>query len=123
MALKSEFYGTVVADPEHRKISDKFAVLEFPVYANHRVKKDGEWVDDPNRTTKVKVTLKFDLLDQFKDVLGKGDFVKVTADVCEREYEKKDGSKGRSLETDYISAFEVVRSKSGGKAEEVETPW
>lgn len=109
MSINGTIQGRVVAQPEERKISDKFSVLEFPVYSDRRVKNrdSGEYESDPKGTTKLKVVAKFDLKDNLIDQgITKGDVVTVTGSFYEREYDKKDGTKGRSLETDYIESVD-----------------
>ena len=123
MAVKAVVDGRIVAEPEVKVISDKFSVMEFPVYSDRRIKNrdSGEWESDPNGTTKLRVVLKFNLKDQFEGQLHKGDIIKVTGSIYERGYETKDGVKGRSLETDYIESIEVIKS-SGESAPANDTP-
>lgn len=126
MGIRGEATGRVVADPTDKTISDKFSVFEFPLYSDKRVKNrdSGEWESDPKGTSKIRVELKFDLRDAFKDVIKKGDIVKVTGTFGEREYDKKDGTKGRSLEAEYVESVEVISSSADRPTPaEVETPW
>lgn len=129
MAVRVVVDGRIVAEPEVKKISDKFQVTEFPLYSDRRVKnrETGEWESDPNGTTKLRVVLKFDQQDEWAGRLHKGDIVKVTGSIYERAYEKNDGSKGRALETDYIESIEVIRSANpdagGSFTGNEEAPW
>jgi hypothetical protein len=43
----------------------------------------------------------------------KGDLVEVVATLIEKEFDKKDGTTGRSLQTDYIESV-VVKHRSDG---------
>jgi hypothetical protein len=83
--------------------------LEFPLYVNH-TKKDkdsGEYVKTGD-VSKVRVTL-------WRDLAGtdiqKGDLVEVVATLVEKEFDKKDGTQGRSLQTDYIESVVVKHRK------------
>ena len=127
MSIRGYIDGKIVADPEFKQITEKFAVLELPLYSNRRVKnrESGEWENDPKGTTKLKVIIKFDLLNEWNGKLNKGDVIKVTGSFFEREYEGKNGT-GRSLETDFIESIEVIKSASENAAPAVdndETPW
>lgn len=118
MSIKGAVTGNIVAAPEDRRISDKFSILTFPVYANRRVKnrETGEYENDPQGTTKLTIELKFDQREQWLGKLQKGDLVTVTGSFFEREYDKKDGSKGRQLQSDFVESVEVKFSKSGGNS-------
>lgn len=125
MAFKGILDGRVVAEPEDRKISDKLSILQFPVYSDRRVKnrETGEWESDPKGTTKVTVELKFDTRDQWLGKIRKGDIVKIAGSFFEREYERKDGTPGRQLQSDYVESIEIVRSAGAGAATDDSTPF
>lgn len=108
--VKVEFSGGVVADPETRDVAGH-KVLEFPVYVNHQRKdKDsGEYLPTGD-TTKIRVSLWRDLADTD---IRKGDIVKVEGTLVEKEYDKQDGTKGRSLQTDFVNSCAVVYRKDG----------
>jgi len=114
MTIKGSATGSIVAEPDDRKISDKFSILSFPLYVNRRVKsrETGEYENDPTGTTKIKVELKFDARDEWLGKLHQGDFITVNGSFFEREYDKKDGTKGRSLQTDFIESIEVKKAKN-----------
>ena len=106
--MKATFSGNIVADPERREAGGS-NLLEFPVYVNH-TKKDrdsGEYVKTGD-VSKVRVTLWRDMADT--DVL-KGDLVEVVATLVEKEFSKKDGTQGRSLQTDYVESVVVKHRK------------
>lgn len=128
MAVKVVIDGRIVAEPETKVISDRFSVVEFPLYSDRRVKNrdTNEWESDPNGTTKLRVVLKFDQKDAWEGKLNKGDIIKVTGSIYERSYENKEGKTGRSLETDFIESIEVIKSAGGGDGltpAGEDTPW
>jgi|TARA_R110000772_G_scaffold124893_1_gene231515 single-stranded DNA-binding protein len=106
--IKATFTGNIVADPERREAGGA-ALLEFPLYVNH-TKKDktsGEYVKTGD-TSKIRVTLWRDLADTD---IRKGDLVEVVATLIEKEFPKKDGTQGRSLQTDYVESVVVKHRK------------
>ena len=106
--IKATFSGNIVADPERREAGGA-QLLEFPLYVNH-TKKDrdsGEYVKTGD-VSKIRVTLWRDLADT--DVI-KGDLVEVVATLVEKEFPKKDGTQGRSLQTDYVESVVVKHRK------------
>ena len=121
MSNKITISGGVVAAPEFKKISDTFRVLQFPLYDNQRRKnKDTGEYENTGNVVKMKVILKNDLADTWNGKLGVGDIVEVSGTFTEREYERKDGTKGRALETDWVETVEVKFSKSATAAEDVD---
>lgn len=109
--VKAVFTGGIVADPE-RKVVGQSNLLEFPVYVNHSKKnKDTGEYEPTGDTTKVKVTLWRDLADN-TDV-RKGDLVEVTGTIVEKEFDKKDGTKGRQLQTDWVESVVLKHRKDG----------
>jgi single-stranded DNA-binding protein len=109
--VKAVFTGGIVAEPERREVNGA-SLLEFPVYVNHSKKnKDtGEYVPTGD-TTKVKVTLWRELADN-TDV-RKGDLVEVSGTIVEKEFDKKDGTKGRQIQTDWVESVVVKYRKDG----------
>ena len=107
--VKATFTGGIVAEPERREVNGA-SLLEFPVYVNHSKKnKDtGEYVPTGD-TTKVKVTLWRELADNTE--VRKGDLVEVTGTIVEKEFDKKDGTKGRQLQTDWVESVVVKYRK------------
>jgi single-stranded DNA-binding protein len=107
--VKAVFTGGIVAEPERREVNGA-SLLEFPVYVNHSKKnKDtGEYVPTGD-TTKVKVTLWRELADN-TDV-RKGDLVEVSGTIVEKEFDKKDGTKGRQIQTDWVESVVVKYRK------------
>ena len=112
--VKAVFTGGIVAEPE-RKVVGTSNLLEFPVYVNHSKKnKDTGEYEPTGDTTKVKVTLWRDLADN-TDV-QKGDLVEVTGTIVEKEFNKKDGTVGRQLQTDWVESVVLNHRKSGASA-------
>lgn len=106
--VKAVFTGGIVAEPERREVGGS-QLLEFPVYVNHSKKnKDTGEYEPTGDTTKVKVTLWRDLAET--DV-RKGDLVEVSGTLVEKEFDKKDGTKGRSLQTDWVESVVVKHRK------------
>ena len=110
--VKATFTGNVVAKPDLRETQSGTALLEFPVYVNHTKKnRDTGSYDKTGDTTKIRVTLWGDLANN-TDV-EQGDLVEVVATLVEKEFEKKDGTIGRSLQTDYVESVVVKYRKDG----------
>lgn len=106
--IKATFSGNIVADPERREAGGA-PLLEFPVYVNHTKKdKDSQEYVKTGDVSKVRVTL-------WRDMSGtdlrKGDLVEVIATLVEKEFPKKDGTQGRSLQTDYVESVVVKHRK------------
>lgn len=120
MSIKGVIDGRIVAEPEFKQISENFAVYQFPLYSDRRTKNrdTGEWESDPKGTTKLRVILKFDMLEEWNGKLNKGDIIKVTGSFFEREFDGKNGT-GRALETDYVESVEVVKVATDAAAPDV----
>lgn len=109
--IKATFSGGVVADPESRQAGGA-DLLEFPVYVNHQRKdKDtGDYVPT-GETSKIRVTLWRELSETD---IQKGDIVEIVGTLKEVEFDKKDGTRGRQLQTDYVESAVVKWRKDGG---------
>lgn len=108
--VKAVFTGGVVADPERRDVNGA-PLLEFPVYVNHSKKnKDTGEYEPTGDTTKIKVSLWRDLA---STDIQKGDLVEVSGTIVEKEFQKKDGTTGRSLQSDWVESV-VVKYRKGG---------
>jgi len=108
--INAVFTGNVVAEPTKKDINGT-SLLEFPVYVNH-TKKDkdsGEYVKTGD-TSKIRVTLWRDLA--ITDI-KQGDLVEIHGSLIEKEFDKKDGTPGRSLQTDWIDSIVVKYRKDG----------
>jgi single-stranded DNA-binding protein len=107
--IKAVFTGGVVAAPDMREVNG-VNLLEFPVYVNHSKKnKETGSYEPTGDTSKIRVTLWRDLADN-TDV-QKGDLVEISATLVEKEFEKKDGTTGRSLQTDWVESVVVKHRK------------
>ena len=105
--FNATFDGGVVAEPELRTFDSGARVLSFPVYVNERRKnKDSGEFEDTGNVTKIRVQLWNDAADN-ADV-QKNDIVEVVAALTEREFDKNDGTKGRSLETTFVDSVKRV---------------
>lgn len=113
--VKATFTGNIVAAPDLRETPSGASLLEFPVYVNHTKKnRDTGDYEKTGDTTKIRVTLWGDLASN-TDV-QQGDLVEVVATLVEKEFPKKDGTVGRSLQTDYVESVIVKHRKTGAPA-------
>ena len=104
--------GTI-NDPELRFTQSGKPVLGFSLAQNHRRKDQaGEWQDDG--TTWRKVTVWDKKGEHLAEHLSKGMRVIVTGEERIREFEKKDGSKGQSLELNAREVGIVPKFNQGG---------
>lgn len=109
--IKATFTGGVVAEPESGSTPSGAVRLTFPVYVNHTKKnKQTNSYEKTGDVSKIRVTLWGDLATNAD--IQKGDLVEVVATLVEKEFDKKDGTKGRSLQTDYVESV-VVKARSG----------
>ena len=109
--INAVFTGNVVAEPTKKDINGT-SLLEFPVYVNH-TKKDktsGEYVKTGD-TSKIRVSVWRELADSLD--IQQGDLVEIHGSLIEKEFDKKDGTPGRSLQTDYIESVVVKYRKDG----------
>jgi single-stranded DNA-binding protein len=107
--ISAVFTGNIVADPERRDVNGA-SLLEFPVYVNHTKKnrESGEY-EKTGDTSKIRVTLWRDLANSVD--VQKNDLVEVHATLVEKEFPKKDGTQGRSLQTDFVEHVIVKHRK------------
>lgn len=109
--IKSTFVGSVVAEPEFGQTQNGIRYAKFPVYVNHaRKNKDSGVYVKTGDVSKIRVTLWGDVAST--DV-QRGDLVEVAATLIEKEFDKKDGSKGRRLQTDWIESVTVKHRNDG----------
>lgn len=108
--VKATFSGNIVAAPDLRETPNGASLLEFPVYVNHTKKnRDTGEYEKTGDTTKIRVTLWGELAND-TDV-QQGDLVEITATLVEKEFDKKDGTQGRSLQTDWVESVVVKYRK------------
>jgi single-strand DNA-binding protein len=108
------FSGAVVAEPEKVTAKSGATAISFPVYDNEQRKnKETGVYENTGNVLKVRVTLwGDDWADKVADLgIKKGDIVEITGSITEREFETKDGGKGRSVETTFVNDVTVKWSK------------
>ena len=88
--------GRLTADAELTFHASGAAMLTFGVADNHRKKTGDQWADDG--TSFWRVTLWRDDAEAYAERLHKGTLVVVTGEPRIREYENRDGGKGKSAE-------------------------
>lgn len=111
--IKAVFSGGVVAEPERREVGQS-SLLEFPVYVNHQRKnRDTGDFEPTGDTSKIKVTLWRDLANTD---IQKGDIVEITATIIEKEFQRRDGTPGRQIQTDFVESCVVKWRRDGGAA-------
>ncbi len=116
--INAVFTGNVVAEPTKKDINGT-SLMEFPVYVNHTKKnRDSGEYEKTGDTSKIRVTVWRDLADTLD--VQQGDLVEVHGSLIEKEFDKKDGTPGRSLQTDYIESV-VVKYRKDGQAATVDS--
>jgi single-strand DNA-binding protein len=107
--------GRLVADPELRFTQGGKAVCSMRVAASDSKKDDaGNW-----QTTEqifIGVSLWDGEAEAAAEVLQKGDQVLVSGRIYEREYDKNDGTKGRSLEVKFPTVAKKVSAPRGERS-------
>jgi single-stranded DNA-binding protein len=110
-----EFRGNV-SEPEIKEVGSG-RVQNFTVFAqNQRKNRDTEQYEEVSPNFPIRVAL---WNENIIDELGKGDLVAVNASVSVETFERRDGSEGIALKTDYVESVEIKISKaaySGGGA-------
>ncbi len=105
---KAMIIGNLGRDPEMRYTPNGRPVTEFSVAVTHssRDPQTGEWADDA--TDWFRVTVWGDRAERTAEQFRKGNRVFVEGRFRTREFERKDGTKGISLEitADNVIAFE-----------------
>ena len=119
MALcKVMIIGNLGADPEMRYTPNGRPVTEFSVAVTHRGRdpQSGEWAD--LGTDWFRVTVWGDRAERTAEQFRKGNRVFVEGRFRTREFERKDGTKGISLEitADNVIAFERPAAPAGAGA-------
>lgn len=109
--INAVFSGNVVAEPTRKEVNGT-TLLEFPVYVNHTKKnrETGEY-EKTGDTSKIRVTAWRDLAESLDVKMG--DLVEVHGTLIEKEFQKQDGTTGRSLQTDYLDSVVVKYRKQG----------
>lgn len=118
--------GRLVADPELRFTAGGKAVCSMRVAASDSKKDDaGNW-----QTTEqvfIGVSLWENEAEAAAEAFQKGDQVLVTGRLYEREYDKNDGTKGRSLELKFPTVAKKVSApradRSSTRPAPADDPW
>lgn len=109
----ASFRGNV-SEPEIKEVGSG-RVQNFTVFSqNQRKNRDTEQYEEVSPNEPVRVAL---WNDDIIEELGKGDLVAVTASLSIEKFERRDGSEGYALKTDYVESVEIKISKaaySGG---------
>lgn len=105
--------GNVGGDPELSWTPSGKAVCNISVGCNQNKKNQaGEW--ETVSTTWLRVQLWDQAAEAAAEAIQKGDQVMVTGQLDVRDYETKDGNKGKSVEVKFATIAKVVRGGSGG---------
>ena len=108
--------GNLGRDPEMRYTPNGRAVTEFSVAVTHssRDPQTGEWADE--QTDWFRVTVWGDRAERTAEQFHKGNRVFVEGRFRTREFERKDGTKGISLDitADNVIALERKQPRRGG---------
>lgn len=98
--------GRLVADPELRFTQSGKAVCSFRIAASDSKKTDTGW--ETLEQIFIGVSLWENEAEAAADQLQKGDQVVVSGRIYEREYDKNDGTKGRSLEVKFPTVAKKI---------------
>lgn len=127
--------GNLTADPELKYTKGGDAVCEFTVASTPRTKKNGEWVDGDPLFVLCKVWREH--AENCAESLVKGTRVIVFGKLVQRNYETRDGVKGKALELNVdelgaslryatakpVKAARQSRSVPTAPGHEAETAW
>jgi single-stranded DNA-binding protein len=119
MQLKAQFTGNITNEPVVREIGAKKTPLkELVVAINHDKKnKDTGEYERTGDTTWVTVKL---WGERANEDFGKGDLVEFDGTIVEKHFQRKDGTEGRRLESDYVASVVVKYSKNASVAAQPE---
>lgn len=106
--------GRLGADPELKFTGSGKAVTSFRIACDKRKQENGEW--KTLSTVWLSVSLWEDEAEVAAEHLAKGDLVTVVGQLNVREYERKDGTKGQSVEIDYGKVSKALPRKGGGSS-------
>jgi single-stranded DNA-binding protein len=119
MQVKAQFTGNVTNDPELKTVGAKNTPLkELNIAINHDKKnRDTGEYERTGDTTWVTVKLWGEAANQ---EIGKGDLVEFDGTIVEKHFQRKDGTEGRRLESDYVASVVVKYSKNASVAAQPE---
>jgi len=111
MQVKAQFTGNVTNEPELKTVGAKNTPLkELNIAVNHDKKnRDTGEYERTGDTTWITVKLWGEAAGQ---QIGKGDLVEFDGTIVEKHFQRKDGTEGRRLESDYVAGLTVKYSKS-----------
>ena len=117
--------GRASRDLELRFLPSGVAVGTVDIAENHRRKDGDQWVDDG--TSWYQVTIWRAKAEAAAERVRKGDLVMVTGDLRVKEFEGRDGTKGKSVEITADDIAIVVQPERGARpartAAPAEDPW
>ena len=102
--------GNLGAEPEMKYAGDGTPILNLRVAASSRKKVDGEWKDVP---TWCAVSVFGKRAESLAKLLEKGSKVAVRGELSVREYDKRDGGRGYSVDV-RADEVELLSGKPGG---------
>lgn len=110
--------GNLGADPESKSLPDGTTVVRLRIGSSHRAKVGGDWQDV---TTWVSVDVWGKRGETLARILRKGAKVSVRGTLAVREYDKKDGTKGYSVEV-RADDVELMGGKRDGGGDDAPAP-
>lgn len=115
MQVKVQFTGNVTNEPEVKTIGAKNTALkELRIAVNHdRKNKDTGEYEKTGDTTWIAVKL---WGDRANEDFQKGDLIEYDGTIVEKHFEKRDGTEGRQLESDWVNTLTVKYRKDGAPA-------
>jgi len=106
----AQFRGNAT-EPSIKEVGSN-RVQEFTVFAqNQRHNKDTDTYEEVSPNEPIRVAL---WNENIREDLGKGDLVAVTASLSVEKFQRRDGTEGYALKTDYIADFDIKISKNAG---------
>lgn len=114
--------GNIGSEPEMRFTKGGDPTLSFSLAEGHRKQVNGQWED--NGTTWRRVTVWGDKAETLADALAKGQRVMVQGSEQLKEFETKEGGKGKSLELTAKNVGIVPKAQGGnGSQQRQESAW
>lgn len=115
-------FARIVAEPELAYTPNGHAVCKIRVAVNHsrKDKATDQWQD--TGTTWISISIFGKNAEPAAAHLAKGDAVHINGQLVTREYEKKDGTKGSSLELEYATVSKLIPAQTNHVAPKPPTP-
>lgn len=118
--IRTTIVGNLTADPELRFTPSGVAVANFTIAVGHRKKDGDQWVDDG--ATFIRCAAWRDLAENIAGTLTKGQRVIALGALRTREYDRKDGGKGLSVDLT-VDEIGVVIHKFKPRDQQASTGW